>query len=71
MTRVYSLTKSSKPVSTPENSRSLLVMIHIREPIHLSMSSALYISTWILESQHSTDLMVIFGMPWREMVVEA
>jgi len=34
------LTKSSKPSSVPVNSRSFFMTTHIREPMHLSMSSS-------------------------------
>jgi hypothetical protein len=33
------LTKSSKPSSVPVNSRSFFMTTHMREPMHLSMSS--------------------------------
>jgi hypothetical protein len=36
---MHSLTKSSKPRSVPVNSRSLFMITHIRDPIHLSISS--------------------------------
>ena len=39
----YALTKSSNPVKVPVNSRSVFIITHIREPIHLSISST-YIS---------------------------
>ncbi len=35
----HSLTKSSNPNRIPENSRSLFMMTHIRDPMHLSISS--------------------------------
>lgn len=38
--QINSLTKSSNPRSVPVNSRSLFMITHIRDPIHLSISSA-------------------------------
>jgi hypothetical protein len=36
---LHSLTKSSNPSKVPVNSRSLFMITHIREPMHLSINS--------------------------------
>lgn len=42
--RQYWLTKSSNPRSVPVNSRSLFMITHIREPMHLSINSEVQFS---------------------------
>ena len=61
----YSLTKSSNPKSVPVNSRSVFIITHICDPIHLSISSVLIQNGTRNETVVKMYLAGGFVKPWR------